>query len=338
MVAAGVPAAGGTAGDASDLNGFRRGAKVSSVRAAASLIGPWLSTESIWPCRPGSTSSSSPHAGKERPISILQEQKRDWDELAKTDPLWAVLSDPAKRFGHWDLTEFFDTGEREIEALLRRTHALGCAPSLESALDFGCGVGRLTRALAGRFQEVVGVDISEAMIDKARELNPSLAHVSFVVNVREDLGLFPDGRFGFVYSNIVLQHLPTRTMIFGYVGEFLRVLAPGGLLIFQLPGRLPPWIRLQPRRALFKGFRLLGMPERTLRVRFGLHPIRMQSVPRDDMLSFLKQMDGRVAHVDTVRDNRFGVDNCVYYVTRSGSNLIRPQSVPRIGNSSPLSP
>ena len=39
------------------------------------------------------------------------------------------------------------------------------------ALDFGCGAGRLSRALAAHFEHVVGVDVSASMIETARALN-----------------------------------------------------------------------------------------------------------------------------------------------------------------------
>ena len=107
---------------------------------------------------------------------------------------------------------------------------VGCLPDPDgAALDFGCGVGRLTQAMARRFAASVGVDISEEMIRKAETLN-EYAHVSYLTSVAERL-LFGDESFAFVYSNIVLQHMPRRLAI-GYLREFVRVLEPGGVLVF----------------------------------------------------------------------------------------------------------
>src|SRR5512147_2288602 len=94
-----------------------------------------------------------------------------WEDAAQRDPLWAILSDPTKRGRQWDLGEFFETGRREISLLLYQLRQLGHPPSAGRALDFGCGVGRLTQALAATFAEVVGVDVSPTMIRLARELN-----------------------------------------------------------------------------------------------------------------------------------------------------------------------
>jgi ubiquinone/menaquinone biosynthesis C-methylase UbiE len=90
---------------------------------------------------------------------------------------------------------------------------LGYPSGREAALDFGCGVGRLTRALAKDFRRCYGVDISESMIAKARELNQSLPGCEFVLNTQGDLALFPDNHFDMIYTCRVLQHLPSRATI-----------------------------------------------------------------------------------------------------------------------------
>ena len=76
----------------------------------------------------------------------LAAQRRDWDELAELDPYWAICTTPGKRFGGWDTDEFFATGEREIGAVLAEAEPLGVPGARGEALDFGCGLGRLTRA------------------------------------------------------------------------------------------------------------------------------------------------------------------------------------------------
>ena len=100
----------------------------------------------------------------------LRESQRNWDALGKADPLWTVLTWPEKKGNQWDTDEFFKTGADEIEAVMRSLESLGLDPPRGKALDFGCGVGRLTQALAGRFDEAHGVDIAESMIDMANRL------------------------------------------------------------------------------------------------------------------------------------------------------------------------
>jgi SAM-dependent methyltransferase len=166
----------------------------------------------------------------------IENLRRTWDTLGQKDPLWAVLSDPAKRNNRWDQQEFFRTGEDEIAALFRDLDGQGLSVNRRRCLDFGCGVGRLTQALCRFFDQVDGVDIAQSMIDRARDLNQHGDQCHYHLNVRPDLGAFEDASFDFVYSNIVLQHMVPE-MAEGYIREFVRVLAPAGLTVFQVPSR-----------------------------------------------------------------------------------------------------
>lgn len=163
-------------------------------------------------------------------MSILDRLKNDWESLAERDALHAVLTDPGKTDGRWNIVEFMATGDAEIGIVMRHLAGLGCSPdSKGAALDFGCGVGRLTQALARHFASCVGVDISQHMIQRADALN-QYANCRYVANSDARLP-FSDAGFSFIYSNIVLQHMPER-LSKGYLKEFVRVLAPGGVLVF----------------------------------------------------------------------------------------------------------
>ncbi len=224
----------------------------------------------------------------------LHRLERDWEDLATLDPLWAILADPNRQHGRWDLEEFFATGVREVSELLRAAEELGCTPDRGRALDFGCGVGRLTRALSAEFEECVGVDISGEMIRSARELNADRQNCRFLVNVAPDLTLFESGTFDFVLSLIVLQHMPSGQAALGYVAEFLRVLRPGGLLVFQLPTEIALRNRRQLRRRAYTLLRELGVSERFLYGRAGLHPVRMIAVPRAKVEAAVAESGGVV--------------------------------------------
>jgi SAM-dependent methyltransferase len=168
--------------------------------------------------------------------------KRDWDYLGSTDPMWAVLTNPEKRGSGWDEEQFFRHGQREIATVLKHLDARGIELRRGRALDFGSGVGRLSQALADHFEHVVGVDIAASMVERATELNRHGDRCTYVVNTRPDLGRFPNGSFDFVYSNITLQHMPPRLMR-RYLAEFVRVLAPGGVAVFEIVDPPPPLTR-----------------------------------------------------------------------------------------------
>src|SRR5689334_14843559 len=171
-------------------------------------------------------------------MKSLQELQRTWEGLAQADPLWAICTDPAKQNKRWSRDEFFATGKNEVGVVLRCIAELGLSVDLKApALDFGCGVGRLTRALAEHFAECWGVDISPTMITLAKEFNHDLPQCQFLLNERDTLESLQDNYFGFIYTSIVLQHMAER-YILKYIAELVRVLRPGGVLVFQLPDSL----------------------------------------------------------------------------------------------------
>ena len=163
-------------------------------------------------------------------MTTLGSLRDDWESLAERDALHAILTDATKAGGQWNIAEFMATGNTEIEMLMGHLACLGYFPSRDgAALDFGCGVGRLTQALGHYFDSCVGVDISQTMIRRARSLS-ELSHCKYLTT--SDIPLpFPTAAFSFVYSNIVLQHIPQR-FAKEYLREFVRILAPGGMLVF----------------------------------------------------------------------------------------------------------
>jgi SAM-dependent methyltransferase len=183
-----------------------------------------------------STSALHPDtATPESPGLDLTGHRKLWQKLGSDDPFWAVLTDSGKKGNRWDPEEFFRTGQSVVRSLMCRLNKLGTEFPHVRALDFGCGVGRLTQALAEHFSEVIGVDISPAMIERARTLpQRGNGRCEFQVNDRPDLRLFPDGRFDLVFSKIVLQHNEPQVTL-AYIREFVRVTRPGGMIVFQLP-------------------------------------------------------------------------------------------------------
>jgi ubiquinone/menaquinone biosynthesis C-methylase UbiE len=157
-----------------------------------------------------------------------------WEKLASTDPLWAILTDPARKNGGWDIEEFFATGEGEVAMIMAAADRLDLPTGRSAALDFGCGVGRLTQALARHFDRVTGVDLAPSMIEQARTHNRHPDRCSYLLNGKDNLALLRDDSFDLVVSIITLQHMRPR-YIRRYLREFVRVLRPGGLLVFQLP-------------------------------------------------------------------------------------------------------
>ncbi len=158
----------------------------------------------------------------------------DWEANAREDAFYSILTSPDKRAG-WDEASFFAAGDDEVARVFAFTESAGIDLSQRSRfLDFGCGVGRNTRALMKRFDSGIGIDISPTMISLARRFSaPDPKAAEYVVNSGPDVAFVPTGSVDFVYSHIVLQHIPSALQM-GYIADFVRVLAPGGVAAFQV--------------------------------------------------------------------------------------------------------
>ena len=115
-----------------------------------------------------------------------------WEDWGDVDPLFAILTEPQYRHGGGDVDQFLKGGEGAVAELLLETEQLGIGKGRGTALDFGCGVGRLTGGLANAFDEALGVDVAPSMLTKARELHAARTNVTFAVNQANDLRWLPD--------------------------------------------------------------------------------------------------------------------------------------------------
>ncbi len=143
----------------------------------------------------------------------LKDLRDNWDEFAKADPLWAILTVPKKEGGKWNVDEFFQTGREEIDELIQYIRSLGISTPHRRALDFGCGIGRVTQALASHFDDVHGVDIAPSMIELANSHNRYVGKCNYHLNYSDRLAMFPDCTFDLVYSNIALHICDRRTPV-----------------------------------------------------------------------------------------------------------------------------
>ena len=226
-----------------------------------------------------------------------------WERFARTDPLWAIASLPGKRNNNWDVAEFFATGKAEVDEVFAYLDRLGLGQQRRTALDFGCGVGRLTQAVADRYEKVTGIDISPTMLRLARRYNRHGARCRYVVNRRQHLAVLGDERFDLILTNIVLQHMQPELAL-GYIREFLWFLAPGGVAVFQLPyeSLIPTTTVAEtplPSRRLIDGaLRLLGRPASPNAV------MELYVVPREVVIEIVQANGGRV--VDVMEDGAAG--------------------------------
>lgn len=156
-----------------------------------------------------------------------------WNHAAIDDAFFNIVTHQGRENGGWTPEEFFAHGQVEIDAMLAHLGALR-GERKRAALDFGCGVGRLTQALVPEYALAWGCDISEEMIRLANEHNRHGKRCRYVQSGASLLDSFKPGTFDLIYSRITLQHMPPELQR-GYVEEFIQLLAPKGLAVFQVP-------------------------------------------------------------------------------------------------------
>jgi protein-L-isoaspartate O-methyltransferase len=157
---------------------------------------------------------------------------RAWEMIGRSEPYFGVLVE--SKYKASSLTEparedFFRSGEeyvaRMIQTIRRHFDHTG---AFERALDFGCGVGRLAIPLAKHAAEVVGVDVSDAMLTEAAR-NCRRSNCANITFHKGNGRLTPlDGDFDLIHTYIVLQHVPVRH---GYriVANLITRLQAGGV-------------------------------------------------------------------------------------------------------------
>ncbi len=279
-------------------------------------------------------------------MKTLDQLHRDWEENAQLDPLWAICSAPGTQVNRWNIKEFFETGREQMHHVFYSLEQKGISLKHETALDFGCGVGRLTQAMAATFQCCYGVDISHNMIERAQQFNHVGERCQFVVNTHDHLQIFSENTFDFIYTFIVLQHMPPELMQ-KYLREFGRILRVGGIAMFQVPikgfvqqenpfHRLPIYhparvankLRWETRQLLnrifgdrnqrFYRLQKLGFSKKWLYETFRIHPpIDMHYLEESVICNLLDEM--KLEIIDVIKDTHQepGMLNGVFIVKKT---------------------
>ena len=228
-------------------------------------------------------------------MSYLDELKKNWDGFAENDPFWAILAEDGRNKNRWLAEEFFQTGRDEIDSIIKYIDSINLNETFPkgTALDFGCGAGRLTQPLAEHFNEVCGVDISSNFIRLAKKYNNYPGKCKYYLNKKDDLTIFENNKFNFIYSNIVLQHMkPVCSK--RYIAEFMRVLAPGGLLIFQMPSEnITLWGKILWKILIPLRYFLTRQPT-----------MEMNCIPRTEVIDHLGKHGGII--IDVAQDEWAG--------------------------------
>lgn len=172
--------------------------------------------------------------------------RRDWDDRAKKNALHYIASWKTD----WDLNSFFASGEEDFQRLVGPVlERCGLPSTGKTMAELGCGVGRMTGSFARRYESVLALDISAEMLGKATQLHNERKNILWTRVGGADLACIGSSSVDFVFSYLVLQHMPKKELALNYVREMLRILRPGGAFLFQFNGSRKPTMNLRGRTA-----------------------------------------------------------------------------------------
>jgi SAM-dependent methyltransferase len=188
----------------------------------------------------------------------MRDTDADWRVIGATEPFWGVITAPEfkmERLSPERLRAFYDSGIEQIKNVTSRLeHITGEPIQVSKALDFGCGVGRLSEAMLEFADQVIGVDISPNMLEAARR--HSTGNILYFDQV-------PDGKFGWINAYVVFQHIPPRRGM-AILESLLQRLEPGALISLHFTiYRDVPLDRLRDALALM--LRMWSPPKISLR-------------------------------------------------------------------------
>lgn len=159
-----------------------------------------------------------------------------WQEWGKNDPYFGVYTN--EKFRRENLTpvvknEFFSTGENYVQQILS-TIKKRIDPNFQpaTALDFGCGTGRILLTLAKICNQVVGVDISDGMLAEAKKNLSAFNNVTLYKS-DDQLSKLKEDQFDLVNTYIVLQHIPQQRVL-AIFNKLVSLVAKDGIGVIHL--------------------------------------------------------------------------------------------------------
>ena len=158
-------------------------------------------------------------------VQLAERMRAEWDRRVSHDYRYWMSDGVDSDELMWQV------GERDMQLLT--SDLLPADTQTQTALELGCGVGRLLRPAAVRFARVIGVDVSEVAVAEAKRLLADHNNVEVMLGNGIDLRELADASIDFAYSFAVLGSLPVRVFA-GYLKELSRVVKPGGQVRLQL--------------------------------------------------------------------------------------------------------
>jgi len=160
--------------------------------------------------------------------------RNDWELRAKKSPFYFI-----RTVKNQSEEEFWKSGYADRNSILESKsikEKLGKKLDNLKVLEIGCGIGRILIPMSEKFQESMGIDISQEMVNIGKQKTKNYPNCKILLNNGMDLSGLSSNYFDFCYSFIVFQHIPKKLIVKNYIKEVARVLKPNSCFRFQVRG------------------------------------------------------------------------------------------------------
>jgi SAM-dependent methyltransferase len=185
-----------------------------------------------------------PHIPVEAEISddllkrMFDRIKFEWTYLGEVEPYWSTITQPQYHLDHFEANrqQFYDSGKYVLDIFLAALRRNNVNPShIQTCLEVGCGVGRVSQFLAQTFPKLIATDISKPhlLIAKAQLEGQGFSNTEFI-HWDDPRALYQLPNVDAILSVITLQHNPPPVMVW-IIKNLLACLNPGGVAYMQIP-------------------------------------------------------------------------------------------------------
>jgi SAM-dependent methyltransferase len=166
-------------------------------------------------------------------MSMVDLMRRDWDDRARRNAFHYIASWQKE----WNFEAFLASGKHDYQTLVAPVlERCGIPATGAYVLELGCGAGRMTANFASRYKRVLALDVSTEMLSRGAKIHFSFENIFWLPVAGDSLSGVESDSVDFVFSYLVLQHMPTEAIAINYILEMLRVLRSGSAFLFQFNG------------------------------------------------------------------------------------------------------